>query len=333
MYNKGEIKVMKNNNRIMAYGKGDVFAYRTHLAPLKGVKEIPESNFTGRSNIIFGANIRVEVGGSAFLSSFTEGDNRLVVVTDSMKNFIQQHLASYSGTTMEGFLDYVGRSFLLKYSQIDSVKLTGEHLSFQEANMFENEEIKKSPLVFNHSRNKKAVSSIHLIRHGQDINVESRESSICDLQLIKVSGNSFVGFIRDEYTTLPEDGNRPLFIYLNIGWNYENSEDALGETPSLYVASEQIHDIASSVFHELETPSIQNLIYRIGCRILERFPQLQSVNFQSQNHTWDTVVEEIPGEKGKVYTEPKPPFGFQLFSVTKEDLKVNSSKEKETKLK
>ncbi|MCM3537585.1 hypothetical protein M4D59_06355 [Priestia endophytica] len=139
--------------------------------------------------------------------------------------------------------------------------------------------------------------------------------------------------MRDEYTTLPEDGNRPLFIYLNIGWNYENSEDALGETPSLYVASEQIHDIASSVFHELETPSIQNLIYRIGCRILERFPQLQSVNFQSQNHTWDTVVEEIPGEKGKVYTEPKPPFGFQLFSVTKEDLKVNSSKEKETKLK
>lgn len=39
--------------------------------------------------------------------------------------------------------------------------------------------------------------------------------------------------------------------------------------------------------------------------MLERFLQLKEVNFQSQNHTWDSVVEEIPNSEGKVYTEPR----------------------------
>ena len=138
-----------------------------------------------------------------------------------------------------------------------------------------------------------------------------------------MSGNSFVGFVRDEYTTLPEDGNRPLFIYLNLHWIYEEQTDAFGTDPSKYVAAEQIIDLASSVFHGMETPSIQNLIYEIGCRILNRFPQLLEVTFESQNHTWDTVVSDIPGSNGKVYTEPRPPFGFQVFTVTKEHINGN----------
>ncbi|TDH74674.1 uricase, partial [Acinetobacter baumannii] len=72
-----------------------------------------------------------------------------------------------------------------------------------------------------------------------------------------------------------------------------HADDAYAADPARYVAAEQVRDLASTVFHELKTPSIQNLIYHIGCRILTRFPQLADVSFQSQNHTWDTVVEEI----------------------------------------
>lgn len=33
------------------------------------------------------------------------------------------------------------------------------------------------------------------------------------------------------------------------------------------------------------------------------------------------VVDEIKDSEGKVYTEPPLPYGFQSFSVTREDLK------------
>ncbi len=315
--------VQMKKERTVSYGKGAVFAYRTFLSPLTGIKEIPESDFSGRSNTVFGVNVKIEVGGQQLLPSFTEGDNSLVVATDSMKNFVQRHLGSYEGSTIEGFIQYIAEEFLKKYDHIDTIKLIGEEVPFEAATTVSAGETKESDLVFKHSRNEKAVATIEMVRDGEIVEIVHQSSGVLDLQLIKVRGNSFVGFIRDEYTTLPEDSNRPLFIYLNIGWEYEVNEDSTGSAPHSYVCAEQVRDIATTVFHELETPSIQYLIYLIGCRVLERFPQLREVSFQSQNHTWDPVVEKIPNSEGKVYTEPRPPYGFQHFSVTKEDVENN----------
>ncbi|PSA97216.1 factor-independent urate hydroxylase [Bacillus halotolerans] len=319
---KGEIQM----KRTMSYGKGNVFAYRTFLKPLTGIKKIPESSFTGRTNTVVGIDVTCEIGGDAFLPSFTDGDNTLIVATDSMKNFIQRHLASYEGTTSEGFLHYVAHRFFDTYSHMDTITLTGEDIPFEAMPAYDDQDLGTSQLVFRRSRNERARSVLKAERTGDTITLKEQYSEITDLQLVKVSGNSFVGFIRDEYTTLPEDGNRPLFVYLNISWRYEHADDAYAADPARYVAAEQVRDLASTVFHELKTPSIQNLIYHIGCRILTRFPQLADVSFQSQNHTWDTVVEEIPGTKGKVYTEPRPPFGFQRFTVTREDAEKEKRK-------
>src|SRR3954454_16152541 len=98
--------------RTMCYGKEAVWVYRTYAKPLTEVQAIPESAFTGRRNILFGMNVRVAVEGAAFLSSFTDGDNSLVVATDSMKNFILKHAGDYDGAVLEGFLEFVGRRFL-----------------------------------------------------------------------------------------------------------------------------------------------------------------------------------------------------------------------------
>ncbi|MCP1189291.1 factor-independent urate hydroxylase [Priestia flexa] len=316
------VTMTNQSNRQMYYGKGDVFAYRTYLKPLKGVKVIPESEFSGRNNIVFGVNVKVAIGGSQFLSSFIEGDNSLVVATDSMKNFIQRHLGSYDGSTIEGFLKYVAEAFLDKYPQMETVQLTGDEVPFEATNGMVGNTLTESKLVYKRSRNEYAQAGIKIERTVQGQQITEQYSKLKDLQLIKVEGNSFVGFVRDEYTTLPEDSNRPLFVYLNIGWTYTQPEDAIGDAPLSYVAAEQVKDIACSVFNETETPSIQNLIYLIGIRVLERFPQLKDVTFESQNHTWDAVVEDIPNSDGKVYTEPKPPFGFQVFTVTQEDVKI-----------
>jgi urate oxidase/2-oxo-4-hydroxy-4-carboxy-5-ureidoimidazoline decarboxylase len=176
--------------------------------------------------------------------------------------------------------------------------------------------------VYNHSRNEQAIASLFAKKNeSNSLEILEHSSGIQALQLIKISGNSFAGFIRDEYTTLSETNNRPLFIYLNINWNYEKYKDSTGETPALYVCSEQVKDIVTSVFHNLDTLSIQHLIYQIGLTILERFPQLTNVTFQSQNRTWETVVDTIPDDDGKVYTEPRPPYGFQGFALTRDDLK------------
>lgn len=315
--------------RAMSYGKADVWVYRTYAKPLTGIRSIPESTFTGRRNILFGMNVKVAVEGEAFFSSFKEGDNSLVVATDSMKNFILKHAGDYQGATQEGFLEFVSHRFLETYSHMTTINISGEQIPFEELPVPTNGSFEPSPLVFRYSLNEQAGASIEVKREKDEIATTNHVSSLKGLKLIKVKGSSFFGYVKDEYTTLPESFDRPLFIFLNIDWRYNNLEDARGNTADGYAAAEQVRDIACTVFHEQNSPSIQNLIYRIGTRILERFPQLLEVVFESNNRTWETILDEIPdSQEGKVFTEPRPPYGFQCFSMTRDDLKSDGESNK-----
>ncbi|NUU78880.1 factor-independent urate hydroxylase [Paenibacillus xylanilyticus] len=306
--------------RTMYYGKGDVWLYRSYAKPLTGISPIPESPFTGRSNILFGMNIKVAVQGDEFLPSFTEGDNSLIVATDSMKNFILKHAASYTGATVEGFLAYVSQRLLETYSQMTKVQMTADQIPFADVPIGVDGSYRSSALVFRYSQNDRATAAIEAERNGQQIEWSNHFSGVADLRLIKVKGSEFSGFVRDEYTTLPEAMDRPLFIFLDINWRYDDPKDGMDDSRGRYVAAEQVSDVAAAVFHECRSASIQHLLYHIGLRLLKRFGQLSEVSFESNNRTWDTVLEEVKEGDGKVYTEPRPPYGFQGFSMTRNDL-------------
>ncbi|WP_312029600.1 factor-independent urate hydroxylase [Paenibacillus sedimenti] len=319
---EAEEQAMKTNgsDRIMYYGKGDVWVYRSYAKPLTNVTLIPESGFTGRDNILFGMNIKIAVSGEKFFTSFSEGDNSLVVATDSMKNFILRKAGEYEGATAEGFLEFAGRKFLETYPQMTGVKMTADQVPFEVLPVPGNNGWTGSNLVYRYSQNEHPTALIEVVRTEEGISVVQHSGGVADLKLIKVKGSSFAGFVRDEYTTLPESYDRPLFIFLDIAWNYEDVADALDADRGGYVAAEQIRDIAHTVFHEQHSPSIQNLIYRIGQRALTRFPHLKEIWFESNNRTWETILEQVASGEGKVFTEPRPPYGFQGFSMTKRDL-------------
>lgn len=324
----GEAGNRMSKERVMYYGKGDVLVYRTFGEPMKRIAPIPESAFTGDDNVIFAHNIKIAVRGERFLTSFTEGDNSQVVATDSMKNFILRHAADFQGDTTEGFLEFVSRRFLETYPQMTGIEITGDRIPFLGLQVPGADGLTDSGLVYRFSHNDHPTATLEMVRSEDDeAGIVNHRSGLADLQLIKVKGSGFANFVRDEYTTLPETHDRPLFIYLDIFWKYANADDSLSTEAGNYVPSEQIRDIAHTVFHEKNSPSIQNLIYNIGLRILERFPQIAEVQFESNNRTWETVVEHVPGSDGRVYTEPRPPYGFQGFSMTQEDLTRARSKE------
>ncbi|MFC4809573.1 factor-independent urate hydroxylase [Paenibacillus sp. GCM10023250] len=307
------------NGRTLYYGKGDVLTYRTYAAPLE-VPAIPESAYAGDGNVLFAHNVTFAVSGESLLTSFSEGDNGRVVATDSMKNFIFRHAASYEGSTTEGFLAYVALAFFAKYPHIAAIELRADRIPFLPLSVLGGEGLRESGLVYRRSHSEHAHAEMKLVRSPQGAETAEQWSGLTDLQLIKVSGSSFYGFVRDEYTTLPETFDRPLFIFLDIQWRYADPEDARDGARGRYVPAEQVRDLAQQAFHVYESPSIQYLITRIGLHLLDRFPQLAEVRFESNNRTWETVVDRDPANGAAVYTEPRPPFGFQGFTMTRDDL-------------
>jgi urate oxidase len=85
--------------------------------------------------------------------------------------------------------------------------------------------------------------------------------------------------------------------------------DGFGDDVSRYVPSEQVRDVAATVFEEFVSESIQHLMHEMGTRLLDRFPQLAEVWFDGQNRTRDPYAVSETDERLKVYSDPFPAYG------------------------
>lgn len=306
-------------NYTISYGKAQVPLFRVYARALVGVTRIPESAFDGRENTLLAAEIDVEVFGNNFLPAYTQGDNSNVVATDSMKNFVIQQALAFDGATLEGFLDLLGRQFLATYPQMEALRLTGREVPFLAAPVPQDAAGRFGPssVLFRRSHDDYAVATLDFARAAGAPTLTAHRCGRVGLQLLKITGSSFTRFVRDAYTTLPERGDRPLFVYLDVYWRYADAQDMLGPEAARYVAAEQVRDLVQVVFHECVSESIQHLVNEMGQRLLARFPQLAEVSFEAQNRTPDPMAVAEADPKVKVYSVPFPAYGLIKLTLTR----------------
>ena len=82
-------------------------------------------------DILFACEARVIVRGEAFEESYTEGDNSMVVATDSMKNFLHAMGHEYEGDTLEGFVELAGSRLLARYDHMEGVQVFAKQVPFE----------------------------------------------------------------------------------------------------------------------------------------------------------------------------------------------------------
>jgi urate oxidase / 2-oxo-4-hydroxy-4-carboxy-5-ureidoimidazoline decarboxylase len=297
----------------ISYGKLRVPLYRVYASPLSGVAPIPESAFTGRANTLVGLEVDLEVFGESFLPAYTEGDNSQVVATDSMKNIILQQALIYDGATIEGLLAHLGNYFLATYPDMARLRLTARELPFNPAQVYsrERQDFTASEKLFERSHGSHSIAVLGMKRSEDGyLIITDHHCGRMGLELLKVTGSSFTRFVRDGNTTLPERGDRPLFVYMNVFWRYADAATMLAPDHRHYVPAEQIRDLTQVVFHEFVSESIQHLVHEMGMRILTRFPQLAEVSFDAHNRTPDPVAISDIDDKIKVYSSSFPAYGL-----------------------
>jgi urate oxidase len=278
----------------ISYGKAAIPVYRHDAAPLVGVPRVPESAFAGRANRLFACEVDVEVLGENFLPAYTQGDNSMVVATDSMKNFVLREAGAWDGATLESLLARVGRRLLATYPQMEGLRLAGRELRF--------DTVATSGVLHARERGDHGVAALELARAGGGTRVADQRSGRDGLELLKTTGSAFTSFVRDDYTTLPERRDRPLYVRMDVGWRYADPADAEGADPSRYVPSEQVRDVCAAVFDGLVSESIQHLVHEMAVRLLARFPTLDEVSLAARNLTRDPVGDGV-------FSDPFPAVG------------------------
>jgi len=259
------------------YGKGDVIAYRL--------------NRDGRPPAVFGADFTMLVYGDGFWPTYATGDNTGLIATDSMKNFIQREMLNYEGADLEDCCRFLAAKFIATYPQVEGVQISALEIPYGA--------LPGSTVAFAPTGPDRATARLELNRSG----IVEIVSGVRGFKLLRLGGSAFQGFVRDQYTTLPDIANRPLHMWLDLEWLCTESSAAF----SSGAVTAAVRRIVREVFCGFESGSIQQVIYQIGTKMLADIPGIAEVHLEANNRTWDTVAER--GEEIGVFTEARPPFG------------------------
>jgi urate oxidase/2-oxo-4-hydroxy-4-carboxy-5-ureidoimidazoline decarboxylase len=264
------------------YGKGDVIAYR-----LSRDGKVP----AGQS-AVFGASVLILIYGDAFWPTYTTGDNTDLIATDSMKNFIQRETMNFVGDDLESYCRFLAEKFLAIYPQVEGAQVSASRIPY--------DELTASGLSFAPGGPDCANVRLEMFQGGA---FGELRSGIKGFRLLRLSGSAFKGFVRDEYTTLPDIKNRPLNMWLDLEWGYTNASAAFSDG----TVTKQVRAMVHEVFDSFESGSIQQIIYRIGTKMLADIPAIAEVHLEANNRTWDTIAEK--GDLLGIYTDARPPYG------------------------
>lgn len=263
------------------YGKGDVIVYRLQR---DGQAPAGQSPF-------FGANIKMLLYGDAFWPTYTTGDNTGLIATDSMKNFIQRETLNFAGSDLEGCCQFLGSKFLAIYPQVEGLQVSAVEIPYSS--------LPGSEVAFAPAGPERASARVELNRAG----TVELTSGIAGFRLLRLGGSAFYGFVRDQYTTLPDIHNRPLHMWLDLEWRYTDPTAGFSSGAVTNAVRRMVH----SVFHSFESGSIQQVIYQIGTKVLAEIPSIAEVHLEANNRTWDSVAER--GEEIGLFTDARPPYG------------------------
>ena len=257
------------------YGKGDVIVYRLHRQ--------------GGESPVFGANVKMLLYGDHFWPTYTTGDNSGLIATDSMKNFIQRETLNFPGDDLDAYCQFLAEKFMGLYPQVEGIQVSASELPYTPHGQW----------AFSPGGPEQTIARIEINRSG----IVEAVSGIRGFRLLRLGGSAFKGFVRDEYTTLPDITNRPLHMWLDLEWTYTEPASASNGRAN----SAAIRRLTHQLFDGFDSGSIQEVIYQLGTRILTEFPTVAEIHLEANNRTWDTVTEQ--GSEMGIYTDSRPPYG------------------------
>ena len=204
-----------------------------------------------------------------FESCFTEGDNRKILPTDTMKNTVYSLARDSSAETIEEFAKellafFVNRNPQVYGAQINIKEKNWEHLYVNG---------KSHPTTFVQSSAECQTAEVTGSRDGRI----SVRAGLENLIILKTAGSEFVGFVKDSLTTLPEATDRLFGTAASIRWSY-----ASADLPFATLRT-RIRDTLLSVFADHVSKSVQHTLYAMGQAVLECVPEVEDIRLTLPN--------------------------------------------------
>lgn len=134
------------------------------------------------------------------------------------------------------------------------------------------------------------------------------KSSIAGLSVLKSTGSAFHGFVRDQYTTLPETWDRILSTDIDSSWTWKPFATVAAVEAGVErfdKAWASARGIILQTFATDESASVQNTMYKMCEQILDTVPEADKAGFTLPNkHYFEIGESPFPSHSYSPSTYP-----------------------------
>lgn len=235
------------------YGKGRVRVMRVHR--------------DGEFNEVRDLDVKVMLKG-AFGASWTEGDNRAIVATDTIKNIAYVVARENMQACPELYGQALARRFLDRYPQAAEARVTLHETKWSRAAFGG----KPHPHSFTLDGNGRPSAEVAMTRDGATVT-----SGVAGYTFMKSTASGWEDYVFDEYTTLPPTHDRIAATAMDATWTW-------GAVPTDYsAANASLLAIMLEVFATTYSKGVQDSLYRMGEAALAAIPELATISMSCPN--------------------------------------------------
>ncbi|MEM9365124.1 MAG: factor-independent urate hydroxylase [Planctomycetota bacterium] len=237
--------------------------------------------------------VDVELEGN-FEAAYTEGDNSLVVATDTCKNLVHNVALEHTIESIESFGRSLVEVFLQNYRHVDQVTTSLTETIWDRLN--------DCPHGFIAS-NRAMPTAQAVGKRGSALQIVS---GVRDVVIAKTTASGFEDFHRDAYRTLEDTDDRILATSMQANWTYA------GEPACYNESREAIMDALMTSFLDHYSKSVQQTLMRMGAAALEACPAIGSIHLIMPNKHHIPIDMSPFGKQNRndLFVVSPEPFGY-----------------------
>jgi urate oxidase len=254
---------------------------------------------TDSGDDFFDLNVQVLLEGDVE-AAHTEGDNRAVLPTDTMKNTVYGLAQTHLTQDLEGFARVLSDHFLSREGVTGTLVSISQRLWAR---------VGATGFIGGGSERRTARVAKGTSGPGKD----TTWAGIEGLVVLKTAGSAFSGFPHDEFTVLPESEDRILATSVTATWRYSAFPE---DTTATW---ERAREAMVERFFGAWSASVQHQGWLMAESLLEAIPEIEVVEFHlpNQHHLAFDLSRFGMDHQGTVFQPVSEPYGDIRFIVTR----------------
>jgi urate oxidase len=261
------------------YGKQSVRLVRIVRGPVHRVRDLT-------------VDIALEGG---FDAAFTDGDNALVVATDTMKNTVYAFATEHLDGAIEPFAAALARHHV-GAAAVEKATVTIREHAWEPLPT----PAGPAPDAFRRTGGMTRIA-VAIAEAGAVV----IDSGVEDMVVMKTTRSAFSGFPRDAWTTLPEVRDRILATRVTATWRHAT------EPADWDARQATLVDTLLATFADHDSESVQHSIWLMANAMLAAEPGIAEVSMRLPNlHHWIVDMTPFGQPSGDIFVATEQPYGL-----------------------